>query len=675
MHRGALCALLANLNAAQRQCRRYADGLTRVMVIAWFASVAGATTYYLDCNAGNDNATGTSPDQAWRTLERANRQSLGPGDALLIRRGTRCSGTLKLQGSGALGRPARIGSYGDGPLPVIDARGAIAALEIEDQQHWVIESLEFTGGTLYGIHVSARRGTTRGIELRNVVVHGVHGELKTKSSGLIAVLGHEPESVLERITIDGATCYDTSQWAGIIVRGASRENRARQITIRNSIVHHVYGDGIVLFQVEDGLIEYSAAWLTGLQPRETIGTPNGIWTWRCRRCTVQWTEGFWIDSPGVDGGVYDIDWGNEDNIVQYNFGHDAQGYCASVFGAQGEVTVNSVIRYNVCVNNGRSPKLARRQGEIYISTWDKGSIDAVRIHNNTIYWNPPIEAPVLQIDQADFTGPGPNLFERNVIYSTSPLLIHSNLALKFDGNLYWQVSGKPPRWEYGQHAYHDWRTFQQKTGQELQGRYQDPLLNALLVPRAGSPALDAVRCDPTAKVDAFGHPLPQGKNCDLGAIEALPPAPDTRPRRFVREAIPKQDIHGRSTLGVWTLLSFLAPDSALSRSQLVFLKAALVQYRGRGLRVLTVWPLKQAELIPLSYELDLGEVLAVADPERSIAKAHGVESYPASLLVDNAGRVIERWDGFAAPAHLGLLLRTLAGPPPGSPAVDLPLPR
>ncbi|HYO83677.1 MAG TPA: hypothetical protein VES20_19905, partial [Bryobacteraceae bacterium] len=137
------------------------------------------------------------------------------------------------------------------------------------------------------------------------------------------------------------TAYNTTQWAGIVVSGSSRTNRVRRVTVRNSIVHDIDGDGIILFSVDGGLIERSAAWLTGLQGRLTIGTPNGIWTWTCNKCIVRHTEGFWIDSPGIDGGVYDIDWGNDDNVVEQNYGHDAMGYCAAVFGAEKQVPTNS----------------------------------------------------------------------------------------------------------------------------------------------------------------------------------------------------------------------------------------------------------------------------------------------------------------------------------------------
>ena len=70
-----------------------------------------------------------------------------------------------------------------------------------------------------------------------------------------------------------------------------------------------------------------------MQDTQTIGTPNAIWTWMCDDCTVQRSEAYLTDSPGVDGGAFDIDYGNTKNSVIDNYGHDTQGYCVAVFGA------------------------------------------------------------------------------------------------------------------------------------------------------------------------------------------------------------------------------------------------------------------------------------------------------------------------------------------------------
>jgi hypothetical protein len=616
---------------------------------------ASAADYHVDCHAGSDDGDGRSPASAWRGVAKASATTFAPGDSILLKRGTRCSGTLWPKGSGEPGRPIRLAAYGEGPLPIVDAAGGEAAVKLFNQQHWHIETIEAAGGNPYGIHISGDRGTLRHFRVRNVVIHDVGGEVKAKTSGLLVIAAGGGGQTFEDVVIDGVTAHDTTQWAGILVNGAvwgDNKVRARDVTIRNSIVHDVYGDGIVLFQVEDGLIEKSVAWRTGLQPRETIGTPNGIWTWRCRRCTVEWTEGFFIDSPGVDGGVYDIDWGNDDNVVQHNFGHDAMGYCASVFAANRETTTNSVVRYNVCVNNGRSPKLARRQGDLFISTWDGGTLDGVRIHNNTFYWNPPIDAPVLQMDHADFTGSRPNVFQSNLIHSAVPSMVHSSDALRFDHNLYWYVGSREPQWSYGGRVHLGIPAYRRDSGQDTAGRFTDPKLTATMRLRSDSPAIDAGASVGGGETgDAFGTPVPRGKAPDIGAVEHAPVDAD--------ETAAGVD-HYR---GSWALVSHLVEDDA-SRTQLVFLQSALEQYGGKGLVVAVGFHGRVSGQLTHDWNL---EAIRTFAPGPTAA-----EKLPTTLLIAPDGSMVRRWEGFAPPADLGLTLRALIGPPSGSPAVELP---
>jgi len=597
---------------------------------ALVVSSATAAEHHVDCRDGDDDHTGRSPAAAWLSLGKVGATTFSPGDAILLKRGTRCTGTLWPKGSGEPGRPIRIGAYGEGPLPIVDAAGAEAAVRLFNQQHWHIEHLEAVGGSPYGIHVSGNEGVLRHLRIRNVVVHGVTGEVKAKSSGLVVVAAGGRGQTFEDVVIDGVTAYDTTQWAGILVNGsatADKKLRARNVTIRNSIVHDVYGDGIVLFQVEDGLIEKSAAWRTGLQPRETIGTPNGIWAWRCNRCTVQWTEGFFIDSPGVDGGVYDIDWGCDDNVIQYNYGHDAMGYCASVFAANRETTTNSVVRYNICVNNGRSPKLARRQGDLFISTWDDGTLDGVRIHNNTFYWNPPIDAPVLQMDHADFTGTRTNVFQNNLVHSTVPRMIRTSGDLRFDNNLYWYVGSREPEWSYAGREHVGFTAYRRDSRQDAAGVFADPKLTTTMRLGSDSPAIDA------------------------GALEREPGGGG--------EPAAGSDLYP----GSWALISHLVEDDA-SRAQLVFLQSALEQFGERGLVVAVGF--HGGVSGQLAHDWNLGAIRTFAPGPT------GAEKFPTTLLIAPDGSMVRRWEGFTPPADLGLTLRALIGPPAGSPAVELP---
>jgi hypothetical protein len=548
------------------------------------ANVALGATYYVDCAAGSDAAAGTTADAPWKTTAKASATTFAPGDAVLFRRGTRCSGMLWPKGSGDEGRPIHVGAYGRGARPIIDAGREQAALKLFNQQGWEIDDLETVGGDPYGIYIGGDAGRLRHFRVRNAVVHDVTGEPKAKHSGLV-VVDASGGAAMEDVVIDGVVAHHTTQWAGVIVLGASPENRVRDVIVRNTIVHDVSGDGIVLFQVDNGLVEHSAAWLTGLQPRETIGTPNAIWTWRCRRCTVQMTEAFFIDSPGVDGGAYDIDWGNDDNIVQYNYGHDAQGYCVSIFGAEKEITTNSIVRHNVCANNGRSPKLARRQGDLYITTWAGGALDGVLVHNNTFFWNPPIDVPAVQMDQAEFIGGRQNRFFNNVIHSTVPTMINSTTRLRFDGNVYWYAGSDTPKWRYGGD--------QRSTA--VGGDFVDPRLDALLRPLAGSPLAGR----------------------DIGA-NAFGPG----------EAVPARQP------GRWTLKLFPATAPADARSQLVFLEAALAQYGDTTLDAVTVgdenWPLAKVRAVAAEAPRE-GVLLALISPSGKVVRTWRKLALPADL--------------------------------------------
>src|SRR5438094_10189608 len=75
------------------------------------SNCALAADYYLS-TAGNDARDGRSPDTAWRTIGRANRQAFGPGDKLLFQGGDAFDGNLvvKVSGSPSAKSPITIGS-------------------------------------------------------------------------------------------------------------------------------------------------------------------------------------------------------------------------------------------------------------------------------------------------------------------------------------------------------------------------------------------------------------------------------------------------------------------------------------------------------------------------------------------------------------------------------------
>ena len=566
--------------------------LHRVAVAAFLLdaiSLFGAS-YYVDCGPGDDRADGRTPASAWRTLERVGQTEFAPGNALLLKRGSTCEGTLWPKGSGAAGKPITLGSYGSGPMPLVDAAHQEAAIKLLNQHDWEIRGIEATGSTEYGVHVSGT-GLAR-LRLADSVIHGVFsaGKMNAKTSGLVVFDGE-----LEDVAVDGVTAYDTNRWAGIILQG---RQGSHNVAVRNSTVHNVYGDGIVLFAVRDGVIERSAAWYTGMEPSYSIGTPNSIWTWSCARCVVRETEGFYSDSPGVDGGVYDIDWGDSDNLVENNYGHDSQAYCVSVFGA-GSTTTASEVRANVCVGNGRSPRAALHHGDVFVYTWNRGSLDGVHIHGNTFLWDPPIESPVLKIDAA-FAGSGANSFDHNVIESAGPWMLDASTAkVSLDGNIYGH-SGDA-LWIWKGARFEGLAAFQKGSGQEAQG--------------------SAVRADA-----GFWRPKPQPAGPELAAAR----------------------VNWKATPGHYALISLL-DSSPGSRGEAVVLRSAAAQY-GRILNAVAV----AAAPLPPEWSLEGVQVLVRGLP---------TGKRPLTSLVDPNGRVLYKWEGYAPAKDVIFAIRRLCGAP------------
>jgi len=668
-----------------------------------FASILliRAETYYVDCQAGGDGRSGTSRSDPWNSIEEVNDRSFAPGDSILFKRGTRCFGMLSPAGSGTSESCIKIGAYGTGALPIVEAGGeSNAVVKLFNQQYWHIETLEVVGGNPYGIHISGDKGTLHHFRIKDVAVHDTTGKVETKRSGLIAIVAGAPGQTFRDVVIDGATCFNTTQWAGIVVDGGATSYwegtpvRAEDVTVSNCIVHDVYGDGIILFRVRNGLIEKNVTWNTGMQHTQDVGTPNAMWTWTCDNCIVQFNEGFFADSPGVDAGVFDIDWGCTDNIIQYNYAHDSQGYCASVFGAGGKTTTNSTIRYNICVNNGRSPRLAERQGDIFLSTWDGGSLDGVKIHNNTIYWNPPTDTAAL-LNQAEFEGHRPNVFHNNLIYSTVPALVKSNGTLSLNHNLYWYTGLGKPRWLYGDKEIAGFEDFQSSTQQERNGVFADP---KLLEPRneklatvtsafklsSASPAVDrGTHLGDMGPHDFFGNSIPEGSAPDIGAAERVEDQ-----KSGPRETAPEFEllsVHGKpyrlsQSRGRWVILSVLSldtgPQRAIARTQSVFLRSMLYQFGEKGLQVLAVVSssaeANHDDMLNLKYDWHLGEIpLLVDSGSPGIALPYRIEDYPATFLISPEGEFVQRWDSFAKAPQLGLTLRWLLGPPSGTAAAVL----
>jgi hypothetical protein len=588
--------------------------------------------YFVDCGVVGADGDGYSSASPWHTVNAVNEHTFSPGDVIRLKRGTECHGALWPKGSGSEAAIVRLTAYGEGVRPRVTAKkGDEQAFKLFNQEYWDVDSIDFSGGTTYGIFVSGDAGILHHIHLGNLLVHGVYGgSLKSKDSGLVVISPGKPEQRFDDVLVEGITAYHTNQWAGILIGGGNfgflpESAWSTRVVVRNSVVHDLYGDGIVLFRVRNGRIDTSAAWHTGMQPTETTGTPNAIWTWMCTDCVVSQNEAFLTDSPGVDGGAFDIDYGNTRNSVLDNYGHDTQGYCVSIFGA-GYVTHESVVEGNLCLNNGKSPRLAFYQGAIFLWTWNNGIIENLRVERNTIYWEPPGMAPAL-INHADLRG-SQRVFRENHIYSNSPWMVDSNREMLFQNNRYTSCELDAAKWVFENRTYNSLDEFRVATGQDQGSTWSAA----------------------NANIPCSGLERPQRE--DGSGSAAISRATDG---------------HDPVTSG-WRVLSEMSGSigtdgllDASSAGQLRILKTLYAQFRASGLQMIITLHLQESNsdqsLQNVIRDLGMGDIkVAVSSDGDSFNK-------PTTSLVGPDGLTVIEWHGFVGPAKVGLAVRRRLGKP------------
>jgi hypothetical protein len=183
----------------------------------------GGNEYYVDCGIPEKNGDGRSPATAWHTLDAVNEHHFTAGEAIYLKRGTQCHGLLWPKGSGSASAIIRLSAYGQGERPkVIAGKGDEEAFKLLDQEYWDVDSIEFAGGTLFGVFISGHTGILHHLHLRNLLVHDVHGdEVKNKESGLVVISPGTVHQHFDDVLVEGVRAYRTEQWAGILVGGGN----------------------------------------------------------------------------------------------------------------------------------------------------------------------------------------------------------------------------------------------------------------------------------------------------------------------------------------------------------------------------------------------------------------------------------------------------------------------
>lgn len=357
-------------------------------------------TYYVSAT-GDDSNSGLTPGDAWRSIEKVNSLTVKPGDAILFEGGKSFPGSLKFDSSDANGGSnfVKISSYGNGRATIL--AGDKTGIDIYNTAGFKIENLIVAGNASTGIKNSGIQFYTDldgdvkldFAEVRNVEVHGfrdygiVFGSWRYQSVN---------NTGFKNVLVENAKVHNIMD-AGISSYGnfsATKVGYAHSnIVVRNCEVFNISGlstktgshsgNGILLSDVQNSVIEYSTVYNSGHLNANTSGGPVGIWYWDADQVTIQHNEVYGMKSgTAKDGGGFDLDGGVTNGTMQYNYSHDnhGAGYLIGQFGGARPMR-NITVRYNISENDA-----ATNGGSIYLFNGSSpSSMRDIYVYNNTLY--------------------------------------------------------------------------------------------------------------------------------------------------------------------------------------------------------------------------------------------------------------------------------------------------
>ncbi len=225
-----------------------------------FSMNSMAAVYYVS-EDGNDENSGTSPGQAWRTLDKVNSYQFWAGDQILFKRGNIWRGTITCNYSGSKGKPIIYGAFGEGANPIIYGSEVITG--------WTLHE-----GNIYKATVTSVPGQifVDGIRFR-IARYPDEGYFNVNSvSGTTTFTSNALNS---EINYAGATWYGrTRYWYGVIRKVASSSSKT--ITLDSAPNGEIaVGQGFVLMNKMEFLSQ-PGEWFLDKESNELyLWTPEG----------------------------------------------------------------------------------------------------------------------------------------------------------------------------------------------------------------------------------------------------------------------------------------------------------------------------------------------------------------------------------------------------------------
>lgn len=462
------------------------------LLLVLSAGRARGATYYL-ASDGDDSRAGTSRQQAWKSMAKPNALDFSPGDSLLFQGGAVFTGNLKLgrEDGGTAEKPVVITSFGTGRATI--EAGMASGVEVRSTGGVHVKNLILKGEdrrTNQGAGVLFVNDLPGAVKLAHVRITGVDasgfgrganpgpvGSQHPSGAGIF-VGGSTPDgskSGFRDVRIENCDVHD-NEYYGILFTGFYDE-AATTYANENVYVGHTRafrnsgdpdyfdnhsGSGMLLEDVDGGLVEHSQAFGNGFDCNSGAGGPMGIWTAIANNVTIQYNESFDNRTGRApDGGGFDFDGGVTNSLMQYNYSHgnDGAGYLLYTWGGAPHRFQGNVVRYNISENDGRKNNYAG----IYCENGGNGIRDC-QIYNNTVYISPNGSSNPKALVVKGST----NFHIRNNVFvamgGAQLIETHGQEGLLFQGNAYYAEGGFSMSW--GNQTYAGLSEWRQASGQE-----------------------------------------------------------------------------------------------------------------------------------------------------------------------------------------------------------------
>jgi len=426
--------------------------------------LTGRSASYYISPSGQDTNSGVAPAVPWKTIGRANGQALNAGDQLLFQAGATFAGTVFLgpPEGGTPTNPIVVTSYGIGRATING--GNTNGFYAYNCGGLVVSNLNFIGSGRATNHNSGIEFYNDGGGIGPMLDFLRVEEVDVSGFGFvgIAIESYMGTNAYRDIRVTHADVHDNAN-AGIQTY-AQYSNLHSNVYIGwcrawnnpgTAGASGNTGNGIVLGEVNNALIERCVAWTNGW-----IGDASvGIWCYDSTRVTIQFCESHHNRTAGLnDGGGFDLDGGTTSSILQYNYSHDNSGAGYGIYQYLGAAPhSNNIVRFNISENDGRKNSYAG------IQLWNGSSgIHDMEIYNNTIFVSPAASGVARALY---FQTTVSNIhFRNNLLVTTGGVslvdAVNAQPGVLFQGNEYWSSGGTfTIKWGSKTHATLDaWRT-------------------------------------------------------------------------------------------------------------------------------------------------------------------------------------------------------------------------